>query len=118
MDGDTSLSALTIALISVFGTISAIFLAVILVLLIRFRMEKAEFRRLTEEAIREFFDGVDESKVPPSDADHSYANDGVKLAPYDRKYEVSHKHWSFSTLKKYYYFLKVKIVDLDLHTTA
>lgn len=98
MDEDTALSALTVALISVFGTISAIFFAVIIVLLIRFRMEKTEFRRLTQEAIREFFEGLDESQLPSSDAEHLYANDGVKIAPYDRKFEVSHKHWSFSNL--------------------
>ncbi len=59
-------------------------------------MEKAEFRRLTEKAIREFFEGLDESKVTTDDNEHLYANDGVKIAPYDRKFEVSHKNWSFS----------------------
>lgn len=59
-------------------------------------MEKEEFRRLTEEAIRDFMEGQDMSQVSPSDDPHAYTNDGVKSQPYNRKYEVSNKQWSFS----------------------
>lgn len=79
-------------------------------------MEKEEFRRLTEEAIREFFDGLDAVKHGfPADQDldindHFYVNDSIKTIPYDRKFEVPQKQWSFNS-KCVFHIPKYKMTE-------
>lgn len=80
-------------LISVLGSISVLFLVILIILILRFRLEKQEFRKLTEEAVRDFFDGEDPSQVPQTEVDIFYTNDKVKVHPYDRKYEVPLRQW-------------------------